>query len=255
MQSIANRLRSALARRFLLSIRRASHRMPVQLEAPTRSRVLVVAPHMDDEVIGCGGTLLLHQALRSSVRVVFVSDSSTGASDAAVADRIRAIRRAEMLRVRAALELDSITELGFPDSRLIHHEMPIAQGLAAEIGAFAPTQIFCPFPVDGHADHQACAYALGHATQITGWRGEIMAYEVWSALWPNLAVDIGTVAPQKAALIGLYASQLSDRDYASAILGLNRYRGLQHRIEFAEAFHCSGVEAFRELTQLLDRLS
>ena len=81
MQTIANRLRSAFARRFLLSVRRATHRLPVQLETLRRQRVLVVAPHMDDEVIGCGGTLLLHRSLGSDVRVVFVSDSSGAVGD------------------------------------------------------------------------------------------------------------------------------------------------------------------------------
>ena len=72
MQTLSNRVRSAFARRFLLSLRRATHRLPVQLETLQRQRVLVIAPHMDDEVIGCGGALLLHRALQSEVRVVFV---------------------------------------------------------------------------------------------------------------------------------------------------------------------------------------
>ena len=83
VQSITNRLRSAFARRFLLSVRRATHRLPVQLETLRRQRVMVVAPHMDDEVIGCGGTLLLHRTLQSEVRVVFVSDSSGAVGDPA----------------------------------------------------------------------------------------------------------------------------------------------------------------------------
>lgn len=252
MQTFSNRLRSALARRFLLGLRRATHRLPVQLETLRRERVLAIAPHMDDEVIGCGGTLLLHRALQSEVRVVFVSDSSGAVADPALAQQLRSIRRAEMLLVSNRLGLGSVVELGFADGSLVRHEQAIAVRLADELRTFRPDRVLCPFPADGHADHQAVALAFGSATQLAGWQGEVLAYEVWSTLWPNMAVDIGAVADDKAAAIRLYASQMNDRDYAAAVLGLNRFRGMQHRIEFAEAFHRCDAAQFRELTACLD---
>ena len=252
MQTIANRLRSAFARRFLLSVRRATHRLPVQLETLRRQRVMVVAPHMDDEVIGCGGILLLHRTLGSEVRVVFVSDSSGAVADRGLAKRLRHIRRAEMMKVSDVLALAGVVELGFADGSLMSHESAIAARLAQELGAFNPDQVLCPFPADGHADHQATAVALALATRLAGWRGEVLAYEVWSTLWPNMAVDIGAVADEKARLIRMYASEMGDRDYAAAVLGLNRYRGMQHRVEVAEAFHRCDAEQFRALTACLD---
>ena len=253
MQTIVNRLRSAFARRFLLSVRRATHRLPVQLETLRRQRVMVVAPHMDDEVIACGGTLLLHRALHSEVRVVFVSDSSGAVGDPRLARKLRDIRRAEMMKVSDALALASVVELGFADGSLMNHEEAIASRLADELRSFRPTQVLCPFPSDGHADHQATAVALALATRLAGWQGEVLAYEVWSTLWPNMAVDIGTVADEKACLIRMYASEMGDRDYAAAVLGLNRYRGMQHRVEVAEAFHRSDAAQFRALTACLER--
>ncbi|HSC65675.1 MAG TPA: PIG-L deacetylase family protein [Caldimonas sp.] len=252
MQTIVNRLRSAFARRFLLSVRRATHRLPVQLETLRRQRVMVVAPHMDDEVIGCGGTLLLHRTLRSEVRVVFVSDSSGAVGDPGLAENLRGIRRAEMMTVSDALALASVVELGFADGSLMSHEEAIASRLADELRSFRPAQVLCPFPADGHADHQATAVALALATRLAGWQGEVLAYEVWSTLWPNMAVDIGTVADEKARLIRMYASEMGDRDYAGAVLGLNRYRGMQHRVEVAEAFHRCDAAQFRALTACLE---
>jgi LmbE family N-acetylglucosaminyl deacetylase len=252
VQTITNRLRSAFARRFLLSVRRATHRLPVQLETLRRERVMVVAPHMDDEVIGCGGTLLLHRALQSDVRVVFVSDSSGAVDDPGLARTLRDVRRAEMMKVRDVLALGSIVELGFADGALMSHEDGIAARLADELRTFRPAQVLCPFPADGHADHQATAVALGRATRLAGWHGEVLAYEVWSTLWPNMAVDIGAVADEKARLIRMYASEMGDRDYAAAVLGLNRYRGMQHRVELAEAFHRCDAVQFRALTACLE---
>ncbi len=255
MQTISNRLRSAFARRFLIALKRATHRLPVQLESVRRARVLVLAPHFDDESIACGGTLLLHRAAGSDVRIVFVSDSAGGGGDAAIGAQVSALRRLEMAQARSALSLaaEDVVELGFPDGSLVRHEPAIAERLAETLKAFRPEQVLCPFPVDAHADHQATALAFARASELSGWNGEVLAYEVWSTLWPNLAIDIGSVAQAKAALIRLYASQMGDRDYAEAILGLNRYRGLQHRVAFAEAFHRSDAAQFRRLTACLDR--
>src|SRR5215475_12026968 len=61
------------ATRFLRRVHRITHRMPVRLRSLEKQRVLVVAPHPDDEVIGVGGHLALHQRLGSQVLTLFVS--------------------------------------------------------------------------------------------------------------------------------------------------------------------------------------
>ena len=61
------------ATRFLRRIHRITHRMPVKLRAIEKQRVLVVAPHPDDEVIAIGGNLALHQRLGSEVLTLFVT--------------------------------------------------------------------------------------------------------------------------------------------------------------------------------------
>ena len=67
MPSLATRLRRAIARRFFVALRRATHRMPSELRTVAKARVLVVAPHIDDEAIPCGGTLALHARVGSTV--------------------------------------------------------------------------------------------------------------------------------------------------------------------------------------------
>src|SRR5262249_10933236 len=61
------------ATRFLRRIHRITHRMPVKLRTLKKRRILVVAPHPDDEVIAVGGSLALHKQLRSEVLTLFVS--------------------------------------------------------------------------------------------------------------------------------------------------------------------------------------
>src|SRR5947208_16280553 len=110
-------LRGALARRFLLKLKRATHRSPPQLIVPSARRVLVVAPHMDDEVIPCGGTLILLAEQGTEIHVTFATDSSAGLQSAEAAEALTATRRAEAEQVARQIGFAS-SELGFPDGQL-----------------------------------------------------------------------------------------------------------------------------------------
>lgn len=248
-------IRRRSARWLLVALKRAVHRLPSTLETPVKARVLVVAPHADDEVIPCGGTLLRHRQLGSAIRVVFATDSTAGLSDPEMARQLQRIRREESERVAQAMQFESVVRLDLPDGRLARHEADLATRLAEQIRTFQPDIVYCPFPGDAHTDHQACALGVADATDQLNWKGRIHAYEVWTALWPNIMVDISDQAEEKGRLIGLYASQMADRDYAAGTLGLNRYRGLQHRVDYAEAFYACGAPEFQTLASLLNQLT
>jgi len=69
-----------------------------------------------------------------------------------------------------------------------------------------------------------------------------------------MAIWFSRVARRKEEAIGLYRSQMEDRDHAAAALGLNRFRGLPHSVAFAEAFFRGSPKEFSRLTSLLDQL-
>lgn len=252
--SVLLRLRDSIASRFLASLWRATHRATSELRRVFPARVLVVAPHMDDEVIPCGGTLLLHRERGSTLHVVFVSDSAGPSTDPAYRRSLATTRTAEMVRVQELVGYQSTEVYGFPDGRLMRHEREIADKLVATIEAFKPDLIFCPFPADAHRDHQATAIAVTDAARRARWNGSIWAYEVWTALWPNAAIDITAVAEAKEQAVCAYVSQLDDRDYAGAVLGLNRFRGMRHNVKFAEAFYVCTPRQFANLTVKLNEL-
>jgi N-acetylglucosamine malate deacetylase 1 len=249
-----HRLRAKLARSFLLRIKRATHRSPAQLIQPKASVVLVVAPHMDDEVIGCGGTLLLLRETGAEVHVAYVSDSSAAKVDVADGQHISSTRRAEAPRVGTFMDFSSTRELGFPDGQLARHESGITDRLSELIEEVKPELLFCPFPGEEHSDHMSCASAAAAAAKRTRFKGTIAAYEVCSPLWPNVVVDISAVSRRKEEAIRLYDSQIAYRDYAAAALGLNRFRGLGVGVDYAESFFMCQAGAFTELTSLLDRI-
>lgn len=245
--------RGALARRFLLKLKRATHRSQAELIIPSARRVLVVAPHMDDEVIPCGGTLILLREAGAEIHVVFATDSSGALPSADARSALTATRRAEAQAVAQLVGFE-FAELGFPDGQLHKHEEALADRLRQQIERTNPDLIFCPFPADAHSDHMSCAVAVAQTAREVAPGATILAYEVWTPLWPNVAVDISSVADPKKEAISLYRSQADDRDHADAALGLNRFRGLPHRVEFAEAFFRASPTDFARATALLDEI-
>ena len=87
------------------------------------ARALVFAPHQDDEVLGCGGTILSKIAAGADVRCVFLTDGSASHRGLLARDELVALRRREALAAGGILGLaaDRITFLGLPDGDLERH--------------------------------------------------------------------------------------------------------------------------------------
>jgi len=238
------------ARRLLTRLHRVTHRMPIELRRIERGRVLVVAPHMDDEVIGPAGTLLLHRQTGSQLGVAFVSDSAGDPSQTGVASET-AQRKLEAQAAAQYVGFELVHFLDYADGLLSLHETQIGSDLATLLHEWQPTTLFCPFPTDHHRDHQATAAAVTAAIRESDWHGEVWGYEVWSTLWPNTVIDISEVVEKKRAAIELHASQVANMAYVEAALGLNRYRGLRVGVPFAEAFYVCRESDFVELTEEL----
>src|SRR5215813_7381333 len=111
------------ATRFLRSIHRVTHRMPIKLRAIEKQRVLVVAPHPDDEVIAVGGNLALHQRLGSEVLTLFVTLD---------APAVNVDRKSEAERVARLLGFDH-RFLAFPDGSVSSHEPAVTRAIADAI--------------------------------------------------------------------------------------------------------------------------
>jgi len=214
--------------------------------------VVVLAPHMDDEVIGPGGTIALHRRAGATVTHVFMTDG-LGSDPELNAQRMPADELDRRLRdlgetrkreSREAAELVGIRDLIFldaPDGKL--QETPeIVDRVHATLKEKKPNLIYAPSIVDNHRDHRATNRILRLAMEalpkeITS--GIIIrGYEVWTPVPANRMVDISSVEGLKREAINLFASQTRFVDYARAILGLNRYRSMTHLLgrSTAEAF-------------------
>lgn len=152
-----------------------------------RRRAVVIAPHYDDETLGCGATLALKARHGAQVHVLFLTDGA--ASHAAHLDRqqLRELRRSEAVSAVRALGLDD-SSIGFgelPDGALTEHEDEAVELIANYVSEHRPSEVYVPHRGDGHADHTAATAAAMRA--IAGVLGPVDVYEypVWHwQQWP-----------------------------------------------------------------------
>ena len=204
---------------------------PRLVTKPPRGRVLVLAPHPDDEAAGPGGTLALHRRQGDPVRVVVVTDGRNGDAEHRHEPMAYAALRAdESRRGLAELGIDDVVFWGLPDGH-VPSDADLAAAMAralAEFASFRPDVVYLPWQREGHPDHHA-VHRLGMQALAAGsFRGLCLGYEIWNALVPDVVVDIGPVIERKAAAMRAHASQLELVRFDRSLLGLAEYRSLVH---------------------------
>ena len=153
------------------------------------ARVVVVAPHPDDEVLGAGG--LLQQLLAAGVEVEILAvtdgEASHGSLTPAGAARLASLRAEESVSAlhRLGWAAPTITRLGLPDGRVTDHEEALAGMIEARM---RPDDLWlAPWSRDGHPDHDACGRATTGMATRTG--AATLGYLVWAWHWADPAND------------------------------------------------------------------
>ena len=213
-------------------------------------RILVVAPHPDDETLGVGGTIAKYTAQGDDVFVLTVSghlpplytrdDYEKTVIEARNAFNVLGVSKFHFLEIPATM----IGELPL-------HEV---NGMISKIvNEFNPQIVFCPYP-DRHIDHRLVFDSVMVATRPVGIGKDIeivAAFETlsethWNAphiepnFTPNWVVDISEYFEKKLDALKCYESQISDSQGArsiQAVESLARFRGTQSGFGFGEGFH------------------
>jgi N-acetylglucosamine malate deacetylase 1 len=214
-----------------------------------KSKILVIAPHPDDEVLGPGGTLLRRKAEGATIAWLIVTTitADTGWSE----EKIRQ-RADEIKRVTSLFGFDSVFELNFPTTQLDRASMgDLVTGISNVFKKFEPEEVFVPHSADVHTDHRLVYDA---AASCTKWFRHpsvkrVLAYETLSetdfglgtsqGFRPNVFVNIEPYLDDKIRAMDIYASELGEFPFPrshEAIQALAILRGAASGFKAAEAF-------------------
>ncbi len=214
-------------------------------------RMMIVAPHPDDDVIGLGGLMALRP--EEVISVVYVTNGDRG-DPGRGREETAAVRREEAVNATELLGVDGgrLSFLDFPDGRL-KDTGAAREALEEAIKNARPHCLFLPFFIDNHPDHISTVKIVAGVIERCRFETGMWCYETWSALVPNRLVDITPVIDDKVRAVGAHQSQIAHIDYREKIKGLNAYRSLTagRDVEYAEAFFRCSSEDFVTLSRVL----
>jgi N-acetylglucosamine malate deacetylase 1 len=214
---------------------------------------MVIAPHADDELLGCGGTLLRRRAEGEHVAWVLVTEAKRGIGPP------REVRDTEIEKVRTGLgiPLDSLVRVGHETTMLdTVSSATLVADLSSAISRLRPSEVLIPHPDDVHSDHRIVAQA---ALAATKWfRQEsvlrVLAYETLSetgfggsaTFRADIHVDVSLWLDEKIDLLMHYSSEIGSFPFPRsepAVRALATLRGANAGFRAAEAFQ---ILSYRE---------
>jgi LmbE family N-acetylglucosaminyl deacetylase len=215
--------------------------LPEALERPEPGRVMLFAPHPDDDLIGAGLTAALHAAQGDPVRVVVAYDGALGGAPGGPSGaELARLRQGEARAGGAELGLEDYVFLGYPEGHLPGPgEFRAAVGHVRELLAgFAPQIVYCPWIGEHNIDHHVLCRVVRAALHQQGFAGRAFGYEVWSPLIPTRVVDVSALFELKRRGLEQHRSQIAHTELVHHIAGLNAHRALYLRkgARFGEAF-------------------
>lgn len=219
-------------------------------------RVLIIAAHPDDDILGCGGIMAKHRSLSTTFKVIFIAE---GSSCRYRADKIQSDDVIEVIQRRndsgrEALKILGVKQVEFynlPCGRLDQTAiLDINQIIEKEIQEFKPDTIFTHSNLDANNDHQIVHRSTLMATRpnATNFVNKVYSYEILSSSeWrftdsfkPNFFVSLSEKEVElKWKALSCYESEIKPFPFprsTEGIFTLARYRGMQAGVEYAEAF-------------------
>ena len=215
-----------------------------------KRQVIAIAPHPDDETLGCGGTLLRHRHDGDDIHWLVVTGMTAG--EMFTPERV-ASRAIEISNVASSYKFKSVNQLNLPPTCL--DTLPMGDLVAAIKMVFQrinPEIIYLPYRGDVHTDHKAVFDA---AASCTKWFRQpsvkrVMAYETLSetefginpddrGFRPNVFTNIDKFIDEKLDILGLYDGEIGNPPFPrsiEAVRALATVRGASAGCSAAEAF-------------------
>lgn len=214
---------------------------PVPTKAPFGKSMLILAPHQDDEAIGCGGALVLQLRTGNGAAIVLMQDGADGHEELGMSRQaLTELRNEESRKAAAAVGVDPPVFLGY--ASLAENARQASEQVRGIIRQRKADAVFVPFVLDAHPDHRWANYILAEALKGIDWNVRIFGYEVWGLCIPNVLVVIDDVIEDKMRMLACFAWANNAIDYAHSTKGLNMYHS-----RMLGAGECRYAERFFEL--------
>jgi|TARA_B100001964_G_scaffold158320_1_gene173864 LmbE family N-acetylglucosaminyl deacetylase len=213
----------------------------------SNSKILVVAPHPDDEVLGCGGSIARFSSAGADVQIVIITMGTKEFFPQEMIDNIQkeANEAKKILKYKKLHILD-----GFLPAKMdTYPQSELNETFSLIIQKIKPNILFLPHRGDLHVDHKIIHdsfLVVSRPGSNENVPSKILAYETlseteWglSTFSPNVFINISDYITQKISAIKCYKSQLKDKPHTrsiESIKGLARFRGGTANITNAEAF-------------------
>ena len=215
----------------------------------------MVAPHADDETIGCGGTIARLAAEGHRVTVAIMTGHGENGPHPIFSREVFDHIRAEAVKAHRLLGVSETVLHEIPSVQVAEQPLWEVNGIVQRLFArVEPDVVFVPFQYDLHEDHRrifaACSVAWRPSSEIGRQIGAVYAYETpsethWNfhnvepGFTPNVWFDISDHLDTKVAALRCFESQIDRYPGArslEALEALARFRGSQMHMEAAEAF-------------------
>lgn len=208
-------------------------------------KILVLAPHPDDEAIGCGGTLLRHVKEGDSVQIIFLTSGEKGGHGLSETETIR-VREAESCVAARILGVRHLEFWRLPDGAVRPARAAVAQ-MRKKLQQFRPDVVYITHDREMHPDHRGAVRLLESGLRAVrrrkhaeAWTPRVLGYEIWTPIQKlDEIVDISPFLNKKLRAVRAYRSQCAVVDFVEAVRSLNRYRGEMHSWpggDYAEVF-------------------
>jgi LmbE family N-acetylglucosaminyl deacetylase len=212
-------------------------------------KILVIAPHMDDEVLGGGGAIVRHVRAGDQVAVCLVANRAYGHRyDQALIDR----EKQACQRAQTILGYQNPVFLDLQDEKLDHSQIELIIPLEETVNSIRPDIVYLPHRGDLNQDHRAvfdaalvaCRPLSAHRVkglrvyEVPSSTDQVPGMNAWPFL-PNYYVDISEVLDKKIAALAAYEAESRAYPHPRSPEGLRAYarkRGMEVGMEAAEAF-------------------
>lgn len=144
-----------------------------------KDKILIFAPHPDDEVLSAGGFIALAKINKALVKIIIVTDGNKR--------NLKKKRYKETLKAVEILGIKNkeVVFLNYPDGKLKDYRQNLSKSISQLVVRFKPTIIISPYPFDTHSDHKVLSLAVRNILKGLKYNGKIFEYLIHFPRYPQ----------------------------------------------------------------------